>query len=129
MSELYQKIKAIAVLAKKYDLTISLDAEESYRLDIELELFAKLIQDPDFQNFNGISFVLQAYQKRAIAVIKFLIKLAKVNNKIIPIRLVKGAYWDSEIKWAQMEGLAGYPVFTRKSHTDVSYACLGCFTT
>ena len=121
MSELYQKIKAIAILAKKYDLTISLDAEESYRLDIELELFAKLIQDPDFENFNGIGFVLQSYQKRAIPVIEFLIKLAKANNKIIPIRLVKGAYWDSEIKWAQMEGLSGYPVFTRKSHTDVSY--------
>jgi RHH-type transcriptional regulator, proline utilization regulon repressor / proline dehydrogenase / delta 1-pyrroline-5-carboxylate dehydrogenase len=121
MSELYDKIKAIAMIAKKYNLTISLDAEESYRLDIELELFAKLIQDQDLSNFNGIGFVLQAYQKRAIPVIKFLTKLAKTNKKVIPIRLVKGAYWDSEIKWAQMEGLKDYPVFTRKSHTDVSY--------
>ena len=121
MTELYAKIKAIAILAQKNNLTISLDAEESYRLDIELELFAKLIEDRILKNYNGIGFVLQAYQKRAIPVIKFLIKLAKINKKIIPIRLVKGAYWDSEIKWAQMEGLQGYPVFTRKSHTDVSY--------
>jgi RHH-type transcriptional regulator, proline utilization regulon repressor / proline dehydrogenase / delta 1-pyrroline-5-carboxylate dehydrogenase len=124
MSELYDRIKQVAMLAQKYGLTISLDAEESYRLDSELELYAKLISDNDFKDFQGIGFVLQAYQKRAIPTIKFLINLAQTFSKKIPIRLVKGAYWDSEIKWAQMEGLSGYPVFTRKSHTDVSFlAC------
>ena len=124
MSELYGRVKQIVLLAQEYGLTISLDAEESYRLDSELELYVKLLSDEDFKGFDGIGFVLQAYQKRAMPIIKLLTKLAKKLSKQIPIRLVKGAYWDSEIKWAQMEGWEGYPVFTRKSHTDVSFlAC------
>lgn len=124
ITELYDRIKQIALKAKKYNLSISIDAEESYRLDSELELFTKLILDKDLDGFDGVGFVLQAYQKRAIPIIHYLRDLAKKQNKQIPIRLVKGAYWDSEIKWSQIDGVEDYPVFTRKSHTDLSYlAC------
>lgn len=120
----YERAKQIMLLAQKHNITISIDAEESYRLDIELELFAKLIRDPELKDFHGFGFVVQAYQKRAVHVIDFLQKLAKENQKKISIRLVKGAYWDSEIKWSQMEGCEGYPVFTYKNYSDVNYlAC------
>lgn len=124
LSVLYDRVKEIILLAQKHNITISIDAEESYRLDIELELFAKLISDPDLKDYEGFGFVVQAYQKRAIHVLDFLQTLAKENKKKISVRLVKGAYWDSEIKWTQMDGGEGYPVFTYKSYSDVNYlAC------
>ena len=87
-------------------------------------MFEQLLADPVFAGWNGIGFVVQAYQKRAFYVIDWLAELARKHAHIIPLRLVKGAYWDSEIKSAQFMGLPGYPVFTRKEHTDVSYlAC------
>lgn len=126
LSELFDRLKKIMLLAKEHNITISIDAEEANRLDIELELFAKIIADKDLKDFQGFGFVLQAYQKRAIHVLKFLKELSKTHKKRILIRLVKGAYWDSEIKWAQIDGVENYPVFTHKNYTDVSY--LACAT-
>ena len=121
---LYERIKLICVRAKKYHIAVSIDSEEADRLDSELVLFSRLIGDAELRDYDGLGFVLQAYQKRALPVIDLLETLAKRHNKQIPVRLVKGAYWDNEIKWAQMEGLPSYPVYTHKHHTDVSFlAC------
>jgi RHH-type proline utilization regulon transcriptional repressor/proline dehydrogenase/delta 1-pyrroline-5-carboxylate dehydrogenase len=133
--ELLPRLKEILLTAKKHGITVSIDAEESTRLDIELILFSEIFADSAFTGWNGIGFVLQAYQKRAFYVIDLLRELATKHHRIMPLRLVKGAYWDSEIKWSQVSGLPGYPVFTRKEHTDVSYlacankilACVDCF--
>jgi len=123
-SELLPRLKTILLLAKQHNMTVSIDAEEANRLDMELMVFAEILADPDLAGWNGIGFVLQAYQKRAFHVVDFLHALAKKHQRIIPLRLVKGAYWDSEIKHAQICGLPNYPVFTYKEHTDVSYlAC------
>jgi len=124
LSELLPRLKTILLAAKKAGIAVSIDAEESSRLDIELQVFEQLLSDPEFAGWNGIGFVVQAYHKRAFYIIDWLAELARKYNRIIPIRLVKGAYWDSEIKWAQIQGLPSYPVFTRKEHTDTSYlAC------
>ncbi len=124
MSELLPRLKDILSAAKQAGIAVAIDAEEASRLDIELLLFEQLLADPAFAGWNGIGFVVQAYQKRAFYVLDWLAELARKHKRIIPVRLVKGAYWDSEIKWAQLQGLPGYPVFTRKEHTDVSYlAC------
>jgi RHH-type proline utilization regulon transcriptional repressor/proline dehydrogenase/delta 1-pyrroline-5-carboxylate dehydrogenase len=124
LQELLPRLRDIMLRARDADIMIAIDAEEASRLDISLILFTALMEDPAFKNWNGIGFVVQAYQKRAIHVIDYLAELARVHGRIIPLRLVKGAYWDSEIKWAQLAGLENYPVFTRKEHTDVSYlAC------
>ena len=124
MQELLLRVKELLQHAQKNHMIVSIDAEESWRLDLSLELYHTLLTDPLFKDYNGIGFVLQAYQKRAMPVLKFLVEQARLHQKIIPLRLVKGAYWDTEIKYAQEQGLEGYPVFTRKSHTDVSYlAC------
>lgn len=124
MNELLPRLKALFVLAKEYNIGLNIDAEEANRLELSLDLMEKLVSDPDLAGFNGIGFVVQAYQKRCPYVIDYLIDLARRNHQKLMIRLVKGAYWDSEIKWAQVDGLDGYPVYTRKVHTDVSYlAC------
>lgn len=124
MTELLPRLKAILREAMRHRISVALDAEEATRLDLHLEIYQKLLNDPEFQNFDGIGFVLQAYQKRAVHAVPLLAAMAKAAKRRLPIRLVKGAYWDSEIKTAQMEGLSGYPVFTRKEHTDLSYlAC------
>ncbi len=119
--DLLQKILQIAVLCKENNLWLSIDAEESWRLEVSLLLYLELINHPALANYNGLGFVVQAYGKRALKTIKFLNNIAEKKNIIIPIRLVKGAYWDSEIKYSQVNGLENYPVFTRKSHTDLSY--------
>ncbi|OSI15742.1 bifunctional proline dehydrogenase/L-glutamate gamma-semialdehyde dehydrogenase PutA [Neisseria dumasiana] len=124
MSELLPRLKELFVLAKQYNTGLNIDAEEANRLELSLDLMEALVSDPDLAGFNGIGFVVQAYQKRCPFVIDYLIDLARRHNQKLMIRLVKGAYWDSEIKWAQVDGLEGYPVYTRKVHTDVSYlAC------
>lgn len=124
MQELLPRLKNIVQNAKEAGIAVAIDAEESSRLDIELLLFEELLKDQKLAGWNGIGFVLQAYQKRAFYIIDWLARQAKLHNRVIPLRLVKGAYWDSEIKWAQMQGLPSYPVFTRKEHTDLSYlAC------
>jgi RHH-type proline utilization regulon transcriptional repressor/proline dehydrogenase/delta 1-pyrroline-5-carboxylate dehydrogenase len=124
MDELLPRVKELLLHAKNNHMAVAIDAEEANRLDISLELFTALISDKDFDGYDGVGFVVQAYGKRAIHIIRYLIELSEKYTKNIPIRLVKGAYWDSEIKWAQEKGLVGYPVFTRKSFTDLSYfAC------
>ena len=124
MEELYPRLKSLTLLARQYDIGINIDAEEADRLEISLDLLEKLCFEPELAGWNGIGFVIQAYQKRCPFVIDYLIDLASRSRRRLMIRLVKGAYWDSEIKRAQMEGLEGYPVYTRKVYTDVSYlAC------
>ena len=121
MNELLPRLKDIAKAAMDGGIWMAIDAEETYRLELSLMVFEELLKDKQFAGYNGLGFVVQAYGKRATYVINYLKQLAKKYNKIIPVRLVKGAYWDSEIKNAQMAGIENYPVFTRKSHTDLSY--------
>ncbi|SNB69845.1 L-proline dehydrogenase /delta-1-pyrroline-5-carboxylate dehydrogenase [Arboricoccus pini] len=124
MEELLPRLKDLILLARRYDIGINIDAEESDRLELSLDLLEGLCFDPDLAEWNGIGFVVQAYQKRCTFVLDYLIDLARRSSRRLMIRLVKGAYWDSEIKRAQVDGLEGFPVFTRKVHTDVSYlAC------
>ena len=124
MSELYPRLLSLTLLAKQYDIGLNIDAEEADRLELSLDLLERLCFEPSLAGWNGIGFVIQAYQKRCPYVIDYVIDLAKRSRHRLMIRLVKGAYWDSEIKRAQVEGLEGYPVYTRKVYTDVSYvAC------
>ena len=124
MGELLPRLKELFLLGKQYDIGINIDAEEANRLELSLDLMEALVSDPDLAGYHGIGFVVQAYQKRCPFVIDYLIDLARRNNQKLMIRLVKGAYWDSEIKWAQVDGMDGYPLYTRKVHTDISYlAC------
>ena len=123
-AELLPKLKTLCLRAKETGVIISIDAEESYRLDIHMKLFESLLLDETLKGSNVVGFVLQTYQKRAHRVVEWLADLAKETGSRIPVRLVKGAYWDTEIKLAQQGGLEGYPVFTRKGNTDLSYlAC------
>lgn len=126
MDELVGRLKNLALMAKERNLSFTIDAEEADRLDISLDIIEAIFTDPDLDNWDGFGVVVQAYQKRALHVLNWLIKLSRDNNKKLMVRLVKGAYWDSEIKIAQVDGLDGYPVFTRKASTDVNYqACAG----
>ncbi len=123
-AELLPRLKALCVQAKGYDIGLNIDAEEADRLDISLDLLEALAQDDALAGWAGLGFVVQAYQKRAPAVLDFVIDLARRSGQRLMVRLVKGAYWDAEIKRAQLDGLAGYPVYTRKVYTDLSYlAC------
>ena len=124
MAELLPRLQALARLAMGYGIGLNIDAEESERLELSLDLLEALCLDPAFAVWDGIGFVVQAYGKRAPFVIEWLIDLARRSGHRIMVRLVKGAYWDSEIKRAQVDGLDGFPVYTRKLHTDVAYlAC------
>ena len=124
MTELYPRMKALTLLARRYDIGINIDAEEADRLEISLDLLERLCAEPELAGWNGIGFVVQAYQKRCPYVVDFVIDLARHTQRRLMVRLVKGAYWDSEIKRAQVDGLDGYPVYTRKVYTDVCYlAC------
>jgi RHH-type transcriptional regulator, proline utilization regulon repressor / proline dehydrogenase / delta 1-pyrroline-5-carboxylate dehydrogenase len=124
LSELTPRLIELCVLARKCEIGLTIDAEEAERLELSLEIFARVRRATSLDGWNGFGLAVQAYQKRALAVIDWLAALARDGGWRIPVRLVKGAYWDSEIKRAQVQGLDGYPVFTRKAHTDVSYlAC------
>ncbi len=124
MTELLPRVRALALLARRHDIGLNIDAEEAERLELSLDLLEALCLDPAFAGWDGIGFVVQAYQKRAPFVLDWMIDLARRSGHRLMVRLVKGAYWDSEIKRAQVDGLEGFPVFTRKVHTDVSYlAC------
>jgi RHH-type proline utilization regulon transcriptional repressor/proline dehydrogenase/delta 1-pyrroline-5-carboxylate dehydrogenase len=124
MAELYPRVRGLAELARGYDMGFNVDAEEADRLDLSLDIFEQLAADPALGDWQGLGFVVQAYQKRARRVVDWLIALARSRRRRLMVRLVKGAYWDTEIKRAQVDGLGDYPVFTRKVHTDVSYlAC------
>ncbi|OGT46762.1 MAG: bifunctional proline dehydrogenase/L-glutamate gamma-semialdehyde dehydrogenase [Gammaproteobacteria bacterium RIFCSPHIGHO2_12_FULL_41_20] len=124
-SELFPRLLQLAQQAKSYHLGLTIDAEEADRLDMSLDIFEKLYTDPSLCDWDGLGLAVQAYQKRAFLVIDWIQQLAKTHNKCIMLRLVKGAYWDYEIKHSQLLGLENYPVFTRKHATDVSYlACV-----
>ena len=122
---LKKKVLALAMKARRFNIGMSLDAEECARLELTMDVFEWLCELPELEDWQGLGFVLQAYQKRALEVAEWLIALAQSRPTGIMVRLVKGAYWDAEIKIAQQRGLTDYPVFTRKSHTDLSYeACM-----
>ena len=124
IGELLPKIKALAVEAKRLAMGFTIDAEEADRLDLSLELIEALSGDPDLAGWNGFGLAVQAYQTRALAALDLLSDMARRHNRQLMVRLVKGAYWDTEVKRAQERGLDRYPVFTRKASTDVNYiAC------
>jgi len=124
LDEIPQRLKELCLLAKKYDIGLTVDAEEADRLDISLDIIEKVFSDDDLGDWSGFGLAVQAYQKRALYVIDWLKSLTEKTGRVLMVRLVKGAYWDTEIKNAQKDGLEHYPVFTRKSSTDVSYhAC------
>jgi RHH-type proline utilization regulon transcriptional repressor/proline dehydrogenase/delta 1-pyrroline-5-carboxylate dehydrogenase len=124
MAELLPRLQALAKRAAGYGIGLNIDAEESERLDLSLDLLEALCRDPAFTGWDGIGFVVQAYGKRAPFVLDWIVGLARDSGHRVMVRLVKGAYWDSEIKRAQVDGLEGFPVYTRKLHTDVAYlAC------
>lgn len=118
---LVSRTKSLAVLAMAANIGFNIDAEEAARLDISLDVIEAVLSDPGFEGWDGFGVVVQTYSKRAGPVIDWLHQLAITHQRKIMVRLVKGAYWDSEIKDAQVQGLAGYRVFTRKENTDVSY--------
>ena len=120
-TELYARLLELALQAKQAQLGFNIDAEEADRLEPSLSLLEKLAYEPDLQGWDGLGFVVQAYQKRAPEVIDWMADLAQRTGHRFMLRLVKGAYWDTEIKHAQVEGLVDYPVYTRKENTDLSY--------
>ena len=119
--ELLPRLAGLASLARRHDVGLNIDAEESDRLELSLDLLESLCGQPDLAGWDGIGFVIQAYARRTPAVIDHLVALGRRSGHRLMVRLVKGAYWDSEIKKAQEAGLSDFPVFTRKLHTDVSY--------
>jgi RHH-type proline utilization regulon transcriptional repressor/proline dehydrogenase/delta 1-pyrroline-5-carboxylate dehydrogenase len=121
LNELLPRLKQLVLLAKRYDIGINIDAEEADRLELSLDLMEALAFDADLAGFDGIGFVVQAYQKRCPFVVDYLADLARRSQRKFMVRLVKGAYWDAEIKRAQVDGMSGYPVYTRKTYTDASY--------
>ena len=124
LAELLPRLRELCALAHRQQMGLAIDAEESERLDLSLELAERLALDDTLDGFAGLGVVVQAYQKRAPKVIDWLVDLACRSGRRLSVRLVKGAYWDSEIKRAQVEGQSGYPVFTRKAHSDICYlAC------
>ncbi|QIR07871.1 bifunctional proline dehydrogenase/L-glutamate gamma-semialdehyde dehydrogenase PutA [Salinivibrio costicola] len=124
MTEMFETVLVLLKRAREKDVAITIDAEEADRLELSLALFEKLYRDDAVKGWGKFGLVVQAYSKRALPVITWLAALAKEQGDLIPMRLVKGAYWDSEIKLCQQTGHHGYPVFTRKEATDVSYlAC------
>ena len=124
MAELVPRLIDLARRAKAYDLNFTVDAEEADRLELSLEVIAAAFGDTSLAGWDGFGLAIQAYQKRAAAVIDYTDELAQALNRRMMVRLVKGAYWDTEIKRAQERGLADYPVFTRKAMTDLNYiAC------
>ncbi|SHG27489.1 bifunctional proline dehydrogenase/L-glutamate gamma-semialdehyde dehydrogenase PutA [Bradyrhizobium erythrophlei] len=124
MTELVPRLIDLARQAKAHDLNFTVDAEEADRLELSLEVIAAALSDASLAGWDGFGLAIQAYQKRAGAVIDYSDGLARALNRRIMLRLVKGAYWDTEIKRAQERGLPDYPVFTRKAMTDLNYiAC------
>ena len=122
--DLVERLTALSTIAKSAGISLTIDAEEADRLETSLDIFNQLLETPDLAGWDGLGIVIQAYQRRATAVIDEVVRMARTTSHRIPVRLVKGAYWDMEIKRAQELGLVSYPVFTRKENTDVSYlAC------
>src|SRR6478609_2766464 len=121
MSELVPQLLDLAQRAKAHDLNFTVDAEEADRLELSLDVIAATLADPSLAGWDGFGLAIQAYQKRAGDVIDYVDALARAHDRRLMVRLVKGAYWDTEIKRAQERGLDGYPVFTRKAMTDLNY--------
>ena len=119
--ELTPKVQALVLRAKAYNIGLTIDAEEADKLDLSLEIFERVFKAPELARWEGFGLAVQAYQKRAQATLIWLQQLASSEGKRIMLRLVKGAYWDTEIKLAQEQGLSEYPVFTRKTNTDLNY--------
>jgi len=120
-AELVPRVLELAQMAKSYGIGFTVDAEEADRLELSLDVIAAAYSDKSLDGWEGYGLAIQAYQKRAPEAIDFIADLARRTGRRIPVRLVKGAYWDSEVKRAQVDGQLGYPVFTRKPNTDVSY--------
>ena len=124
LAELTPRVLELARAAKRHDLNFTVDAEEADRLELSLDVIGAVLADPSLAGWDGFGLAVQAYQKRAGAVIDWLDDAARALGRRLMVRLVKGAYWDTEVKRAQERGLADYPVFTRKAMTDLSYmAC------
>lgn len=124
LAELTPKVIELARQAKTYDLNFTVDAEEADRLELSLDVIAAVMAEPSLAGWDGFGLAIQAYQKRASAVIDHIAALAETYDRRLMVRLVKGAYWDTELKRAQERGLPDYPVFTRKAMTDLNYeAC------
>ena len=122
--ELGERLRGIVRAAKAANISITVDAEEQDRLALTIAVFADALADPALSGWPGLGIAVQAYAKSALPALRRLAVLSTSAGRKLPVRLVKGAYWDSEIKWAQERGLVDYPVFTRKANTDVSYlAC------
>ncbi len=124
LRELVPLLLELARAAKNHDLNFTIDAEEADRLELSLDVISATVADPSLKGWDGFGLAIQAYQKRAGAVIDWTGELAATHKRKFMVRLVKGAYWDTEVKRAQERGLADYPVFTRKAVTDLNYvAC------
>ena len=124
MRELVPRLLGLLAHARRLDVALTIDAEESERLELSLDIIEALAGSTEAKGWNGLGLAVQAYQKRAIHVLAWLADLARRTGRRMPVRLVKGAYWDGEVKRAQVMGFEDYPVFTRKIATDVSYlAC------
>ena len=121
MAELVPAVLELAKHAKEVGIGLTIDSEEAHRLEMWLNIFERIYRDPALDGWDGFGVALQTYQRRGNDAMRFLIELADDVGRRIPVRLVKGAYWDSEVKWGQEQGLESYPVFTRKSHSDISY--------
>ena len=124
LKEILPRVMPLCIAARDAGIGFTIDAEEADRLDLQLDIFEAISGAAELKGWEGLGLAVQAYQKRAPAVLDWLAALAREHGRRLPVRLVKGAYWDSEIKRAQEQGIEGYPVFTRKASTDVSYlAC------
>jgi len=124
MRELVPRVLELCKEARAAGIVLTIDAEECHRLELSLNILQRVYRDASMADYEGLGLAVQAYQRRASDVVDFLANMADEGGRRIPLRLVKGAYWDTEIKVAQESGLESYPVFTRKAHTDVSYlAC------
>ncbi len=121
MAELTPRVIELARAAKAHDLNLTIDAEEADRLELSLDVIGRTLGDPSLAGWDGFGLAVQAYQKRAPAVIDWVADTAEALGRRVMVRLVKGAYWDTEVKRAQERGLADYPVFSRKAMTDLCY--------
>ncbi len=121
LRELTPRVLELARKAKQHDLNFTVDAEEADRLELSLEVIGAVLRDTSLAGWDGFGLAVQAYQKRAGAVIDWVRDAAVALDRRLMVRLVKGAYWDTEVKRAQERGLADYPVFTRKAMTDLCY--------
>ena len=125
LAELTPRLLDLARMAKAHELQFTVDAEEADRLELSLDVIGAVLADPSLRGWDGFGLAVQAYQKRALPLIAWIEDAAAALGSRLTVRLVKGAYWDTEIKRAQERGLADYPVFTRKAMTDLCYmACV-----